>query len=219
MASSPSAFLVWGGGGHGRMVGDLILATGNEVAGYVDRDRSKVGSRIDPTGSSVTYLEEDLLALLEESGRYPDGADASALGIGDNGQRERCIRELEGLAVPALVHPSAHVSPAAKIGRGTVVFPHAVVNAGAEAREAVIVNSGAVIEHDCLLGTAVHVSPGATLCGGVRVGPRSWIGAGSTVIQGVEIGEDVTVGAGSTVLGDVPDGATVVGSPAKAIRS
>lgn len=201
------------------MVGDLILATGNEVVGYVDRDRSKVGSRIDPIGLSVTYLEEDLLALLEESGRYPDGVDASALGIGDNAQRERCMRELEGLSVPALVHPSAHVSPTAKIGKGSVVFPRAVVNVGAEVGEAVIVNSGAVIEHDCLLGTAVHVSPGATLCGGVRIGTRSWIGAGSTVIPGIEIGEDVTVGAGSTVLQDVPDGTTVVGSPAKTIRT
>ena len=208
-------FLVWGAGGHGRMVGDLVRALGYRLAGYVDRDAGKLGMIVEPLGAGISYLQDDLLESLKNFRRYPEGVDAFALGIGDNRSREECLQSLAEFEVPALVHPSAFVSVSARLGHGTVVFPHAVVNAGAQIDAAVIVNSGAILEHDCLVGVAAHLSPGAVVCGGVKVGARSWIGAGATVIHGVEVGADAIVGAGSTVLDDVVDGATVVGSPAR----
>lgn len=210
---------MWGSGGHGRVVGDLVRAAGHEVVGYVDSDPGKLGRIVEPDGTTVSHLQDQLVRAIREGGRYPNGVDASALGLGDNQVRLQCLQNLEGLAVPPLVHPSATVSPTASLGRGSVIFPQAVVNTGAQVGDAVIVNSGAVVEHDCVLGSGVHVSPGATLCGGVRVGERSWIGAGATVIQGLTIGTGSTVGAGSTVIRDVGDDITVVGRPARSIHS
>ena len=51
------------------------------------------------------------------------------------------------------------------------------------------------------------------------VGPGAKIGANSTLLPGVVIGRDALVGAGSVVVHDVPDGAVVVGNPARVIRS
>ena len=208
-------FLVWGAGGQGRMVGDLVHAIGGKVAGYADRDSGRLGAIVEPIGAPVSYVQDELMSALEVLGGYPEGIDASALGIGDNRSREECLGRLHRLEVPALVHPSATVSPFARLGRGTVVFPHAVVNAGSRIDEAVIINSGSIIEHDCVVSSAAHISPGAVVCGGVTIGARSWIGAGATIIHGMRVGADVIVGAGSTVLADVSDGATVVGSPAR----
>lgn len=208
------SFLVWGAGGHGRVVGDLLRAAGHDLVGFVDADAEMLASRASP----ASYLEEEFMEQLRKRACYPDGIEACALGIGNNRLRQSRLQLLEGLDAPALVHPTAYVSPTATVGRSSVVFPHAVVNPDAWIGDAVIVNSGAIVEHDCRLESAVHVSPGAVLCGGVSVGERSWVGAGATVIHGVTIGKDSIVGAGSTVIRQVADGETVIGSPAKATK-
>jgi sugar O-acyltransferase (sialic acid O-acetyltransferase NeuD family) len=198
-------------------VADLVRACGHVLVGYADADAAKCGQVVEPGGARVVMREQDLLSHLDR-GAFPDGIDALALAIGGNRARQQALARCGPGDVPALVHPSAVVSPSAVFGRGTVVFPAAVINAGASVGAAVIVNSAAVVEHDCVLADAVHVSPHATLAGAVTVGERSWIGAGATVIQQIEIGADVTVGAGSVVIRNVPSGSTVVGVPAAPIR-
>jgi acetyltransferase-like isoleucine patch superfamily enzyme len=54
--------------------------------------------------------------------------------------------------------------------------------------------------------------------GGATVRRLARIGANSTILPGVVIGENSLVGAGSVVVRDVPDGAVVVGNPARVIR-
>lgn len=208
-----SLFLVWGGGGHGRVVADLVRALGYEVLGFVDRDAAKLGRVVEPGGARVIASEDDL--------DRPDAwaGAALALAVGDNSARLRCLRRCGARPAPALVHPSAACSPSTTLGAATVVFAHAVVNAAAALGAGVIVNSGAIVEHDCALDDGVHVSPGAVLSGGVRVGARAWVGAGAVVIQGRSIGADAIVGAGAVVIRDVPDGVTVVGNPARVLRT
>lgn len=199
------------------MVADLVRACGHSMAGYVDRDPDKMGAKVDGADGRVSFLEEELLARIRSGEGLPDGIDACALGIGDNRQRQRRYQELEQLDVPALIHPTASVSPRARIGRGTVVFPHAVVNAEAMVEECVIVNSGAIVEHDCRLEAGAHISPGAVLCGSVEVGERAWVGAGTTIIHGMRVGKDSIVGAGSTVIREIEESVKAVGSPAAVI--
>ncbi len=50
----------------------------------------------------------------------------------------------------------------------------------------------------------------------VRIGQNVWIGGGAIILPGVSVGDDAIIGAGSVVTRDVPDGATVVGNPARA---
>jgi acetyltransferase-like isoleucine patch superfamily enzyme len=50
----------------------------------------------------------------------------------------------------------------------------------------------------------------------ITVGRRASIGTGAIVLGGVRIGEGALVGAGAVVTRDVPPGATVMGSPARA---
>lgn len=54
--------------------------------------------------------------------------------------------------------------------------------------------------------------------GGPTVRRLARIGANSTILPGVVVGENALVGAGSVVVDDVPDGAVVVGNPARVIR-
>jgi acetyltransferase-like isoleucine patch superfamily enzyme len=51
-----------------------------------------------------------------------------------------------------------------------------------------------------------------------RIKARAFIGVHSVIMPGVTVGAGAIVGAGSVVTRDVPDGATVVGIPAREIR-
>ncbi len=211
----PERFLIWGAGGHGRVVCDMLLACGDTVVGFVDRA---------PQGPDILTCSGERVPLLADGDlagnvSLPFGATAVALAVGDNGARLARFEEWSRRwPCPLRVHPTAIIGRGVTIGEGTMVLPGVVINTGARIGRAVIVNTGVVVEHDCVLDDGSHASPGSVLCGGVSVGRRSWVGAGATVIPVRRIGADVVVGAGSTVISDVGDGETVVGSPARPIR-
>jgi sugar O-acyltransferase (sialic acid O-acetyltransferase NeuD family) len=215
VAPRPERFIVVGAGGHGRVVADLLRTLGHSVVGYADDDESKGDRPADSRGATVIASVRSLLADALSHAVLPGGASRVALGVGNNERRLPLFSQLRPFSAPALVHPSAAVSPDAVIGDGSVILANAVVNTAARIGQAVIINSAAVVEHDCVLGDGVHVSPGAVLCGGVTVGARTWIGAGAVVIQRLEVGADTIVGAGAVVTRALSDGIVARGNPAR----
>jgi len=67
-----------------------------------------------------------------------------------------------------------------------------------------------VIEHQVTIGAEKGISP--------VLGDDVFIGAGAKILGGVKIGNHAKVGANAVVVDDVPEGATVVGIPAKEVR-
>ena len=51
------------------------------------------------------------------------------------------------------------------------------------------------------------------------IGDHVFIGAGARVLGGISIGNNARIGANAVVIDDVPDGATVVGIPARVIST
>lgn len=200
--------VVYGAGGHGRVVADVALAQGLGVLGFVD-DHKAPGTVLD--GLRVLGGRDWLVAS--------PGCNV-ALGVGDNTLREDIDTWLDARGVPltTVVHPSAILSRWASLGPGAVVFPAAVINSGASVGRGAIVNTGAVIEHDTVVGDFAHVSPNATLAGGARVGRSAHVGAGACVLPGRTIGDGSIVGAGAVVNRDVPANTVVAGVPARVLR-
>lgn len=199
--------LIIGGGGHARVVADILLAMESlEPAGYVTPDLC--AGDTGPLG--LTVLGDDT-AIAE----IPH--DAVIVAVGDNAVRERLFTRLirAGETVVNAVHPSAVVAPDAELGAGCVVCAGAVVGTGTIVGDNAILNTGCVVDHDCTVGPHAHVAPGATLAGGVMVGQGALIGVGASVIPGVLVGENATLGAGAVAVEDVPPGAVAVGVPAR----
>ena len=205
--------IIWGAGGHAKVVLDVARAMG-EFAEIVllDDDVKKRGTLF--CECPIAGDAEQLPFLAKRDYRLFVAA------IGENRTRARCYQRAvaQGFTPVTLVHPAAVISPSAGIGRGTVIMPRAVVNANARVGENVIVNTAAVIEHDCVIGDHVHVSPGAIAAGGTRIGAYAQLGLSAVLLPGTEVGEGAMVGAGAVVLESVPPGVTAVGVPARILE-
>jgi len=206
-----SGLVIWGAGGHGKVVLEVARAMGvfPRIA-FLD-DAASPGLEF----RGCPCLPPGSLASLREQ-----GYGQILVAIGDNTVRAARFEQAmdAGYEGALVIHSSAVISPSARIGPGTVVMPGVVVNADAEVGQDVILNTAAVVEHDCTIGSHAHLSPGVVLGGGVAVGRLAHLGLGAVALPGAAIGEAARVGAGAVVLDRVADGVTVVGVPAKEVN-
>jgi sugar O-acyltransferase (sialic acid O-acetyltransferase NeuD family) len=203
--------IVIGGGGHGRVVIDALLAAGADIAGVVDPDPA-VAARL-PQG--IPYMGGD--------GALAGIAPASvllALGIGAVDvphQRRRIFeryRKLE-FRFATVIHPSVIRAADVELGEGAQVLAGAVLQIGCRLGVNALVNTRAVVEHDAVVGDHACVSPGAVLAGGVVLETSSYVGLSASVLQNIRVGAEAMVAAGAVVIADVPPGARVAGVPAR----
>jgi sugar O-acyltransferase (sialic acid O-acetyltransferase NeuD family) len=115
----------------------------------------------------------------------------------------------------SLIHPTSCIDDRFSIGKGAQIHAGVIINPYVKIGDYCIINTGAIVEHDDVLNDGVELGPGATLCGEVEIGENTWIGAGSVIRQRVKIGSNCIIGAGSVIIDNIPDGKTVVGSPAR----
>lgn len=199
--------VIIGGGGHAKVVIESLRACGETVAAIIDAD---------PTPREVLGVPVvgDDLALPTLRGQ---GLSKLFVAIGDNRLRQTLGRKARdhGFDLVNAIHPSAVVSPSARLGEGIAVMAAVAINAESRIDDLVIINTGAVVDHDCRLGAACHLGPASALAGGVSVGERAFLGVGVRAIPGVSIGADTIVGAGGVVVHDLPDAVLAIGVPAK----
>lgn len=205
------SIVVVGGGGHSRVVVEVLLAAGWRVAGYTDP-----GGAGGSFGGVPCLGDDGVLPSLTGTVRY------AIIALGDNALRSRLARRVEamGFELGNAIHPTAVVSPSVILGRGIAIMANAVLNAGTVVLDDSIINTAATVDHDCRIGRDVHIAPGSHLAGYVTVGDGALVGVGSVVGRGrpVQVGDWAVAGSGSVIVHDVPPGITVVGNPARPLR-
>jgi sugar O-acyltransferase (sialic acid O-acetyltransferase NeuD family) len=205
-ALDPSALVIYGGGGHGKALIDLVRAMGTyRIVGIVD-DGIKAGVEI--MGVPVLGGGEQLHELAQRGIRQAINAVG---GIGDVNRRIQVFKRLmaQRFEFPALIHPTAWVEPGASLDAGVQVFPHAYIGSDAKIGLGVIVNTSAVVSHDCTLDDYVNIAPGALVAGNVTIGEGVLVGMGVTINLNVSVGAGAKIGNSAVVKDAVPEGQVI----------
>lgn len=122
-------------------------------------------------------------------------------------------------------------------GEGTFITPPMFIDCASQ----VYLGKGVYINHNCsmmslgsiIIDDGVMIGPGTSLltvnhepknirvimAKPIHIKKNAWIGGCVKILPGVTIGENSIVGTGSVVTKDVPDNTTVVGVPAKIVKT
>jgi sugar O-acyltransferase (sialic acid O-acetyltransferase NeuD family) len=199
---------IFGTGGMGRELFDIAeraQAVGNiftEIVFVVDQPNG-------PVLGVPTIGPDDLLP-----------GDELILGVGSSEARRMLAERFSGQRFASLVAVSSLVSPSAEIGEGAAICEQAFVSNSVRIGRHFQANVFSQISHDCVIGDFVTVSPRASINGWVEIGDDVFIGAGAIIRNGspdkrLKIGRGATIAMGAVVVVDVPEGATVMGCPAR----
>lgn len=180
---SKEKLLLVGAGGFGRVVSELA-AMQYECA-FVD-DGIAPGTEI--CGLPVLGGTADLPRLFPAYRQL-------VVTIGNNAIREHLYRAAAeiGYAFPTLRHPSAYVSPYAKLGEGCVLLQHTTVQNGASVGSGVLLNPGVEIHHDSFVDDFALIYTNSVVRTYAKVGKRARIGSNVTVSNSACVPDDADV--------------------------
>lgn len=107
--------------------------------------------------------------------------DCAFVAMGNSELRTQWLQKLEaaGYELPALVHPKAHVSPTAILGKGTIVEPMAVVNTGAVISAGGLLCAGCTVNHNATVGVYCQIDCNAVVAAGAAVPDGTKVRAGT----------------------------------------
>jgi len=209
-------FIVVGAGGFGRetlqvfraMPTDGDLRSRYQFAGFVDDN---------PEADVSMVRDASLLGGVEALKR----GDGFVIGISDPrvkaALQERIIER--GAQPVAIQHPSAWLGEDVAVGDGAIITANCSITTNLTIGRHVHINLNCTVGHDAVLEDFVTLFPGVHVSGNVTIKQYAMIGTGAVLLPGVTIGERAMVGAGAVVTKDVPDFTTVVGMPAKPVKS
>jgi acetyltransferase EpsM len=198
---APNSLVIYGGGGHGKAIIELVRALGiYQLVGVVD-DVLPVGGTV--LGLPVLGGASILPALADQGIRQAVNAVG---GIGNVAERLNVFDKIAqaGLVCPALVHPTAYVEASACLEGGIQILAQSYISSEARIGFGTVINAGVVVSHDCMIGRVVNLSPGAMLAGGVILEDFVQVGMGATINLGIRIGKGARIGNSATVKKDVP---------------
>lgn len=204
--------IIYGSGGHARVVADVIKRTDeHQIVGFIDDTRNENGVCMD-------YPVYNTLC-----DKHLGGIVAGIVAVGDNWARacivNKIIQKIPQFQFVTAVHPSAQIGLGVKIGEGTVVMPGVIINSDTVIGRHCILNTSSSIDHDCKVEDYASIAPGVVLGGNVTIGTGSAIGLGAKIIHRIGIGQNTVIGAGSLVTKSLPDNIVAYGSPCKFVRA
>lgn len=213
MKKNQTPLIILGTDDEARLAMDIAQSLDILVYGFITKEDEWVNKEINDILVVAKVGEKDANTLLK------DENVKLVLAISDAEERRSWVDYLEKFPqeIINLIHPLAHVSEYAKLGRGNLI------HAGVSIQANCIVGSFNLLDSQVSLGLDVTLGDHCTLEAGVKVGRNVTIGddthisQGAIIYKGVKVGEGAFVGAGAVVMRDVPEDTTVFGNPAHEI--
>ena len=208
-------FGIYGVGGCGRGILPLAREQVGSGARLVFVDDGAAGRPVN--GHEVLSLDQFRDASADEK--------RVAVAIADGRTRQKVVERCRAadLAFFEVRADNVVQMDDVEIGEGALISPFVTFTSNIRVGAHFHANLYSYVEHDCVIGDFVTFAPAVRCNGNVHIGDHAYIGAGAIIRQGklgapLRIGSGAVVGMGAVVTRDVPDGATVVGNPARPLE-
>lgn len=207
--------VIIGAGTQGQVYASYLKEAGVNIIGFIDDNPDLENKEV--IGIPVLGKYKDL--FLED---FKSKIQDVYCPIGVNSVRVEYLSTLkkEGYGIPGFLHHTVSIAPDVTIGEavymlaGNIVMPHTTIG------NYIMINMDSTIAHHVTLEDGVFMSSGVNIGALINVRENAYIGMGVTAMTGVEeIGKETLVGAGTVIIKDVPEYATVVGNPARVIKT
>ncbi len=186
--------------------------TALETLGYMDGDpRYEVAAVV----STEQFANPEYAAKFEVFARVPDGIEGYIMAVADPALKRKFVAENDDKWI-TYAHPSVHLSPYAKIGRGCWFAPCSMICGDAVIYQFVMYNIYAQSGHGCKIGAYTTFSPYAETCGDCVIGEGVFFGARAITLPKVRVVSSAKISAGAIVRNDITEPVTVYGDPARA---
>lgn len=157
---------ILGAGKYGKEIEDIAEQTGKYQAIY--------------------FLDDNASCALGKCSDYIEQMDSDTefyVAFGNNELRKKWINTVKetGGKLATIVHPTAYISPKAKIGTGVAVLPMALINTNSVIEDGCMINSGAIIDHDVTIGECTHICVGAIVKADNKIPDGIKIEAGTVI--------------------------------------
>ncbi|WP_405206740.1 NeuD/PglB/VioB family sugar acetyltransferase [Aquimarina sp. LLG6339-5] len=207
--------VIIGAGTQGQVYASYLKEAGVNIVGFIDDNPDLVGK--DVINIPVIGRYKDL--FLDE---FKNKIQDVYCPIGVNAVRVEYLSTLkkEGYGIPGFLHHTVSIAPDVTIGEavymlaGNIVMPHTTIG------NYIMINMDSTIAHHVTLEDGVFMSSGVNIGALINVRENAYVGMGVTAMTGVkEIGKETLIGAGTVIIKDVPEYTTVVGNPARVIKT
>lgn len=211
--------VIVGTGQQSQVVKYNVVAQGAyDIIAYLDTDTSKWGKSLKgiPILSGYKDYDSDYLRKVESTLH----TNYFFIALGNMKVRRKLFEffTICGWHPADIIHPSATVSPTAKLGCGVFIEAGCLITPNPVIGDNVVINTGSQVNHDNYIGDHVYIASGVILSGGVTIGEGALLDDGVIVALGRHVGSNSIIGAGSVVTKDVPDNVIAYGNPCRIIR-
>ena len=169
----PRTLLILGAGGLGQVVAEMAQMSG----------RYSMIAFLDDNPNEEKEALYHIVGRVREAEGLAKHFTHAIPAFGNNKTRYMLMGKMReaGFRLPRIIHPSAVISPMAKIGDGCIIRERVVISRNVVVGDGCLINIGAMIDHKCVVGNGSHIPMGAIVRNEVIIPELSNYGVGQII--------------------------------------